>query len=72
MKNRINPEIVRAARMAKKLSQVQVGVALGYGERIGEKMIQAIEAGRRPVPVAKIVQLADLLALDVRDLLPRP
>jgi transcriptional regulator with XRE-family HTH domain len=71
MKYRIDPTIIKAARLAKGLTQVKLATTLGYGERIGEKMIQAIESGRRPVPVQKIVQLADTLGLDVRDLLPK-
>jgi transcriptional regulator with XRE-family HTH domain len=71
MRQRIDPEIIKAARKAKGLSQYKFGAMIWGNERVGEKMVQAIESGRAPIPVAKLIPIADALGLDVRDLLPK-
>mgnify|MGYP003452706443 CR=1 FL=1 len=58
---------IRAARHRRGLSQKQVGDALG----INDRHVQAWEAGRRNPGPKHLAKLAEVLGLDVRDLLPR-
>lgn len=58
---------IRAARHRRGLSQKQVGDALG----INDRHVQAWEAGRRNPGPKHLAKLADVLGLDVLDLLPR-
>lgn len=59
--------LIKAARQARKLTQKQVGEALG----INDRHVQAWEAGRRNPGPKHLAKLAEVLGLDVRDLLPR-
>ena len=59
--------LIKAARQARKLTQKQVGEALG----IDGRHVQAWEAGRRNPGPKHLAKLAEVLGLDVRDLLPR-
>ena len=58
--------LIKAARQARKLTQKQVGEALG----INDRHVQAWEAGRRNPGPKHLAKLAEVLGLDVRDLLP--
>mgnify|MGYP001015738532 FL=1 len=59
--------LIKAARQARKLTQKQVGEALG----INDRHVQAWEAGRRNPGPKHLAKLSEVLGLDVRDLLPR-
>ena len=59
--------LIKAARQARKLTQKQVGDALG----INDRHVQAWEAGRRNPGPKHLAKLSEVLGLDVRDLLPR-
>ena len=58
--------LIKAARQARKLTQKQVGEALG----INDRHVQAWEAGRRNPGPRHLAKLSEVLGLDVRDLLP--
>ena len=58
---------IKAARQARKLTQKQVGEALG----INDRHVQAWEAGRRNPGPMYLARLAEVLGLHVIDLLPR-
>jgi len=58
--------LIKAARQARKLTQKQVGEALG----INDRHVQAWEAGRRNPGPKHLAKLSEVLGLDVRDLLP--
>ncbi len=58
-KNKLMTELaqrIRTARDEARMSQLQVGVALG----VSDKTISGYEAGRIAPPVDKLIQLADL------------
>ena len=59
--------LIKAARQARKLTQKQVGEALG----INDRHVQAWEAGRRNPGPKHLATLSEVLGLDGRDLLPR-
>lgn len=58
---------IRAARHRRGLSQKQVGDALG----INDRHVQAWEAGRRNPGPKHLAKLAEVLGLELSDLLPR-
>lgn len=58
---------IRAARHRRGLSQKQVGDALG----INDRHVQAWEAGRRNPGPKHLAKLAEVLGLELTDLLPR-
>ena len=58
--------LIKAARQARKLTQKQVGDALG----INDRHVQAWEAGRRNPGPKHLAQLAEVLGLQIIDLLP--
>ena len=59
--------LIKAARQARKLTQKQVGEALG----INDRHVQAWEAGRRNPGPKHLAKLAEVLGLEIADLLPR-
>lgn len=59
--------LIKAARQARKLTQKQVGEALG----ILPQHVQAWEAGRRNPGPKHLAKLAEVLGLQVTDLLPK-
>ena len=59
--------LIKAARQARKLTQKQVGEALG----INDRHVQAWEAGRRNPGLMYLARLAEVLGLEITDLLPR-
>ena len=59
--------LIKAARQARKLTQKQVGEALG----INDRHVQAWEAGRRNPGPKHLAKLAKVLGLEIADLLPR-
>lgn len=58
--------LIKAARQARKLTQKQVGEALG----INDRHVQAWEAGRRNPGPKHLAKLAEVLGLQIIDLLP--
>ena len=58
---------IKTARQARGLTQAEVGNALG----ILPQHVQAWEAGRRNPGPKHLAKLAEVLGLDVRDLLPK-
>ena len=58
--------LIKAARQARKLTQKQVGDALG----INDRHVQAWEAGRRSPGPKYLTSLAEVLGLQIIDLLP--
>ena len=58
---------IKAARQARGLTLAELGSALG----VTRQYVQAWEAGRRNPGPKHLAKLADVLGLDVRDLLPR-
>ena len=58
---------IKTARLQRRLTQKQVGEALG----IDGRHVQAWEAGRRSPGPKYLTSLAEVLGLDVRDLLPK-
>ena len=59
--------LIKAARQARKLTQKQVGEALG----INDRHVQAWEAGRRNPGPKHLAKLAEVLGLEITDLLPK-
>ena len=58
--------LIKAARQARKLTQKQVGEALG----INDRHVQAWEAGRRNPGPKHLAKLSEVLGLQIIDLLP--
>ena len=58
---------IKAARQARGFTLAEVGGALG----VTRQYVQAWEAGRRNPGPKHLAKLAEVLGLDVRDLLPR-
>ena len=58
---------IKTARLARGLTQKAVGDALG----INDRHVQAWEAGRRNPGPKNLAKLAEVLGLDVLDLLPK-
>ena len=58
---------IRAARHRRGLSQKQVGDALG----INDRHVQAWESGRRNPGPKHLAKLAEVLGLEIADLLPK-
>ena len=58
---------IKAARQARGLTLAEVGSALG----VTRQYVYAWEAGRRNPGPKHLAKLAEVLGLDVRDLLPR-
>jgi len=58
---------IRAARLARGLTQKAVGDALG----INDRHVQAWESGRRNPGRKHLAKLAEVLGLQVADLLPK-
>ena len=59
--------IIKAARQARGLTLAEVGSALG----VTRQYVQAWEAGRRNPGPKHLAKLADVLGLEIADLLPR-
>ena len=59
--------LIKAARQARKLTQKQVGEALG----INDRHVQAWETGRRNPGPRHLAKLAEVLGLQITDLLPK-
>ena len=59
--------IIKSARQARELTLAEVGSALG----VTRQYVYAWEAGRRNPGPKHLAKLADVLGLDVLDLLPR-
>ena len=59
--------IIKSARQARELTLAEVGSALG----VSRQYVYAWEAGRRNPGPKHLAKLAEVLGLDVRDLLPK-
>ena len=59
--------IIKSARQARELTLAEVGSALG----VTRQYVYAWEAGRRNPGPKHLAKLAEVLGLDVLDLLPR-
>jgi transcriptional regulator with XRE-family HTH domain len=59
--------IIKAARQARGLTLAEVGSALG----VTRQYVQAWEAGRRNPGPKHLAKLAEVLGLEIADLLPR-
>ena len=59
--------IIKSARQARELTLAEVGSALG----VTRQYVYAWEAGRRNPGPKHLAKLAEVLGLDVRDLLPK-
>ena len=64
----MTPDTIRAARIAAGLTQKQLGEAAGYKD--AQPFVASWEAGTRPIPRDKIRAVAEVLGLNVEDLLP--
>ena len=60
--------IIKSARQARELTLAEVGSALG----VTRQYVYAWEAGRRNPGPKHLAKLADVLGLQVTDLLPQP
>lgn len=64
------PSRIRAARIAKGFTQAQVGEAMGYSQADqAQRYVSGWETGVRKIPRKHLVALAELLDLEVSDLL---
>ena len=63
-------ERIKAARMQAGLTQKQLGLLCGYSEVSAELTVQHWEANRRDVPLEKIRIVAQVLNLNINDLIP--
>jgi len=63
----MQPSPIRAARQARGLTLSEVGNALG----VTRQYVYAWEAGRRNPGPKHLAKLADVLGLEIADLLPR-
>ena len=59
--------IIKAARIQRGLTLAEVGSALG----VARQYVQAWEAGRRNPGLMYLARLAEVLGLEITDLLPR-
>lgn len=57
-------------RFAAKMTQYQLGLALGYTGTVAKQMVYQWETGRRRIPPNKVKSLAKILSADPAMLLP--
>ncbi len=63
-------ETVKTARLAAGLTQRQVANAIGYDSKNADVIIQNIEAGKKPIPLARMRILAETLKIPLDKLIP--
>lgn len=64
------PEVIRQARQNAKMTQKQLGEALGYQGDNAQAYVAMWERGTKPVPNKHIKPMAKILDIDIADLLP--
>ena len=57
-------------RFAAKMTQYQLGLALGYTGTVAKQMVYQWESGRRRIPPNKVKSLAKIISADPAMLLP--
>ena len=62
--------LLRKARIEKGLTQKQLGEAVGLNPKSAQPLAAGWERGGRPVPRARLKRVAEVLGLNVEDLLP--
>jgi transcriptional regulator with XRE-family HTH domain len=63
-------EELKKARILKTLTQKQLGLMLGYNEKIAERTVQHWEYGARPIPVKHFRALSKILAIPLDKFIP--
>lgn len=63
-------ELIKEKRQQKKLTQLQLGLLLGYKGRTAELMVQHWETGRREVPISKLRIVSEVLEIPIEELIP--
>lgn len=63
-------EKIRAARVAKKMTQKQLGLSLGIDEKSAENMVQSWEYGKRSPSLQYLRPLANALGVSLDYLVP--
>lgn len=63
-------DLIREKRKEKKLTQQKLGELLGYTGRNAEVMVQMWEYGKRPVNPKHWRKLAEILEVQLEDLIP--
>lgn len=66
----MTPDTIRAARIAAGLTQKQLGEAVGLNPKSAQPLVAGWERGGRPVPRVRLKRVAEVLGLNVEDLLP--
>lgn len=64
------PEKIKKARQEAGMTQKQVGMALGYSDKIADKYVRRWELGDRPVPNDKLRSLSQVLNIPLDQLIP--
>ena len=62
--------LLKTAREARRLTQQELGEAVGLNPKSAQPLVAGWERGRRPVPRARLKRVAEVLGLNVEDLLP--
>ena len=63
------PEKIKKARQEAGMTQKQVGLALGYSDKIADKYVRRWELGDRPVPNEKLRALSQVLNIPLDQLI---
>lgn len=62
--------LLRKARIEKGMTQQELGEAVGLNPKSAQPLVAGWERGGRPVPRARLKRVAEVLGLNVEDLLP--
>jgi len=62
-------ECIREAREAIGLTQQQLGERIGLKPNSAQPVVAGWERGDRPIPRRRVKEVADLLGLDIKDLI---
>lgn len=62
--------LLRKARIEKGMTQQELGEAVGLNPKSAQPLVAWWERGGRPVPRARLKRVAEVLELNVEDLLP--
>ncbi len=61
--------IIKQARERLGMTQQELGEAVGLTPKWAQSVVAGWERGERPIPRARLKQVADVLKLDIRELI---
>ena len=63
-------DFIREKRKEMRLTQRKLGELMGYEGRTAETVVQNWEYGKQPVPITKLRRLAEILEVNLDELIP--